>query len=147
MKLFLKRSKLKEFIHNTFKNDNKSYSFFINQKEIRFVNLGINIWFEEDGKRYNNEECRRPVIVLKKIWNLYRVAPLTSVLKNSQSPYYYKINDDQILYHKSTARTECSHIILSQVRVIDKSRFIYKAAEINQEWFSEALKKLKTLLF
>ncbi|MEI7557450.1 MAG: hypothetical protein WCJ45_00935 [bacterium] len=47
---------------------------FLNEREIWYVRLGINIGYEENRKR----EFLRPVLVLKKVGNLFFVVALTS---------------------------------------------------------------------
>jgi len=56
-----------EWIHS-------SNTTFINEKEIWYIRLGLNIWCEQNGKR----EFMRPVLVVKKIGNMFFCIPLTS---------------------------------------------------------------------
>ena len=143
MKLFDVRNILKSKIHWSYKDKEYLQSFYVNQREIRYCHLGINVWYEEDGK-WN--EFRRPVLILKKIWSLYRVAPMTSVPKDNNR-FYHILDNNAIEYHQETAKVEKSWIILSQIKVIDKTRFIYKASEIDKVEFEKVIKKLKILLF
>lgn len=61
---------------------------FINQREIWFVKMGKNIGFEEDGK----ENFLRPILVLKKVGNLFFTAALTSRGKENTT-FYHKLHE------------------------------------------------------
>ena len=143
MKLFDIRNTLKSKIHWSYKDKEYLESFYVNQREIRYCHLGINVWYEEDGK-WN--EFRRPVLILKKIWSLYRIAPMTSVPKDNNR-FYHILHNDSIEYYEEVAKVEKSWIILSQIKVIDKTRFIHKIANISKNEFEIITKKLKILLF
>jgi mRNA interferase MazF len=69
MKQFNERNDLKKKIHE------RQRTYWIKQREIRYVNLGHNIGFEEDGK---GNDFKRPVLVLKKIGNIFAVLPMTT---------------------------------------------------------------------
>lgn len=58
MKHFDKWNKLKKTIHQN------RPEFFVNEREVRYAHLGINVGFEEDGK---GGDFKRPVLILKKI--------------------------------------------------------------------------------
>ena len=49
-------------------------SLFINPREVWYVKQGINVWNEENGKK----EFRRPVLVIRRIGNMYFWIPLTT---------------------------------------------------------------------
>lgn len=139
------RNELKLKLQNIFtqriKNKNIK-DFYVNKKEIRYVYLWMNIWFEENGK-WN--EYKRPVLVLKKIWNMFLVTPLTSVPKNNI--FHHIIDNKQIDYDIDAAKTDHSGVILSQIKTIDKVRFIHKIAEVTELEYNIIQKKLKILLF
>lgn len=144
MKTFQIRTLLKEKIHNHFQEKSYLERFYVNQREIWYCHLGANIGYEEDWKW---SEYRRPVLVLKKIGILYRVAPLTSKPKENNK-FYHIINSWSLEYFEEAAsKVTQSWAILSQVRVLDKTRFIHKIVHINNEEFLHIKKKLKTLLF
>lgn len=100
---------------NDFKKvvNSNSSNFHVREREIRYVHLWINIGFEEDGK---GDEFRRPVVVLKKVGNMFAVLPMTT--KGKDSFFYYTLSDQYF--------SKISRIILSQWRALDKSRFIDK---------------------
>jgi hypothetical protein len=103
--------------------------------------MWINIWFEENWK----SEFLRPVLVLKKVWNLFFTVALTSKWKDNNF-YYYKIKN-LTLSEKNTKYIDSSYCILSQVKVMDKKRFTQNIWAISEEDFKNIQKKLKTLLF
>lgn len=84
--------------------------FYVQPREIWYVKLGVNIWFEQNGKR----EFQRPVLVVQRIWILFFVIPLST--KEKLNKYYYKL--------QSVDFGKPSMAILSQVRIIDKRRFV-----------------------
>lgn len=76
------------------------------------------------------------MLVLKKIGRLFAVLPMTSGGKDSE--FYYRLPDR---YFGKTSR-----IILSQVRVLDKARFIHKFSMLSEGDFNDVKEKLKALL-
>lgn len=69
MKHFDQRNELKKHLHR-----NRT-EFYVNKREIRYTHLGVNIGYEEDGK---GGDFKRPVLVLKKVGNLFAVLPMTT---------------------------------------------------------------------
>lgn len=127
MKKFDERNESKKKINNSKKR------FFINEKEVRYVRLWVNVWFEEDWKW---KDFKRPIIVVKKVWNLFCVLPMTT--KGKESSFYFTLSKDYF-WKKSS-------IILSQIKVIDKSRFIEKLWKVKEVDFFLIKQKLKELL-
>lgn len=117
-----------------------SRQFYINEREIWFTKMGKNIGNEEDGK----DEFLRPVLVLKKVGNLFFTVALTT--KGKESRYYHKIKDLE-LTEKNKHYIDRSFCVLSQVRVMDKRRFTQHIGLISQEEMKNIKQKLKTLLF
>jgi hypothetical protein len=76
---------------------------------------------------------------------MFFVAPLTSIPKNNN--FHHIVDFNNIDYSIDAAKTEHSGVILSQVKTLDKIRFIHKIAEINEIEFNIIQKKLKILLF
>lgn len=89
-------------------------NFFINKREVWFVKMGINLGFEENGK----DQFLRPVLVLKKVGNLFFTVALTS--KGKENNFYHKFNEIELHNPKYQ---DSSYAILSQVKVMDKKRF------------------------
>ena len=127
MKDFDKRNGLKKGLNNL------SQDFYVREREIWYVQLGVNLWFEEDGK---GDEFKRPVLVLKKIGNMFAVLPMTS--KGKDSPFYYRLPDSYFDWP--------SRIILSQGRAIDKCRFLDKIGMVSEGDFKDIKEKLKALM-
>jgi mRNA interferase MazF len=107
VKRFAERCILKEKTHKDVHN-----TVFIKPRQIRFVKLGCNIWYEEDGKW---DDFARPVLVINKIWNTFFVIPLTTWGK-----------DHHMFYHTltTTKSNKISRLILNQWRTISKERFM-----------------------
>lgn len=119
-------------------DNRKDVVFYVKPREIWFVKMGKNIGFEEDGK----DDFLRPVLVLKKIGNLFFTVALTS-----------KGKFDHFLYHKFAEITlqnpkhkNSSYAILSQVKVMDKRRFIEHVGYVSDKEFQLIKQKLRTLL-
>ena len=109
-------------------------NFHIRLKEVWYVNLWKNIWFESNWK---SENFKRPVLVLKIIWSMFFVISMTTQGKNNS--FYYKI--DNKYFNKD------SYLTLSQIKSIDKKRFIEKIWKIDLEDFLDIKKELKNIIF
>ena len=113
---------------------------FVNTREIWYTKMWINIWYEENWK----QEFRRPVLVIKKVGNLFFTVALTSKWKDCHKFYHKlltaKFNENNLKYKES------SYCILSQVKVMDKKRFTESMWYISENEFLEIKKKLKAIL-
>ena len=97
---------------------------FFHTREVWWCKLGINVGFEQDGK---NKQFSRPVVILKTYsTNAALVVPLTS--KNKKGTYYFDIG-------RVDGRS--AKAVLSQIRFLDKRRFINKVDTINKEIFEK----------
>lgn len=114
--------------------------FFVNSREIWLTKMGKNIGFEENGKG----EFKRPVLVIKKVGNLFFTVALTSQGKNRHK-FYHKF-ESAIFNENHQNHADSSYAILSQVRVMDKRRFIEKMGRISSEEFREIKQKLRATL-
>lgn len=112
--------------------------FYVNAREIWYVKLWVNVWFEQNGK----SEYKRPVLVVKKVGNLFFVVPLTTHWKND-SIFYYLLKNVTFKEKNKVARSFC---ILSQGKVLDKRRFLHKIWEIGEQESLIIKKKLKEIL-
>ena len=117
----------KQNIHLNTSNQN----LLIHPRDIWYVKLWINIWFEQNGKK----AFLRPVVVISKIWNMYFCIPLTTKWKNNK--WYHKIHS--IPFWKP------SSIILSQARTLDKSRFHTKLGKVSSVELSFIKQKIAKL--
>jgi mRNA interferase MazF len=113
-------------------------NFYVNEREIWYIKLGINIGSESNGKK----DFRRPVLVLKKVWSMFLVAPMTTKWKESK--FYHTVNAAH--YTNAHHAPDISRIQLSQVRVIDKKRFIHLLWEVSIDDFEHIKKKIQDLL-
>jgi len=119
---------------------NNYEDFFVNKRDIYFTKMWLNIGFEENWKK----DFLRPVLVLKKVWNLFFTISLTSQWKDNNQFYYKfktaKFNENNKKYENS------SYCILSQVKVMDKKRFTEKMWYLGKEEFDILKEKLKEFL-
>jgi mRNA-degrading endonuclease toxin of MazEF toxin-antitoxin module len=102
--------------------------------------MGQNIGFEENGKK----GFKRPVLVIKKVGNLFFTVALTTQGKVNNC-FYHKLTNVKFL-NIQTKNTNNSYAILSQARVMDKRRFGVKIGNINKTEFETIKKKLIELL-
>lgn len=116
-------------------NFSKIEDFLIKEKEVWYIHKWINIWFESNWKW---DDFKRPVLVLKKVWNLFFVVSMTTKWKKD-SYFYYKIDNKYFL--------KDSFLVLSQVKAIDKKRFIEKIWTISWDDFRKIKKEIQNLLF
>ena len=112
----------------------KPQSFYIKQREIWSTKMWLNIWYEQSGKW---ETFERPVLVLKKIWNMYLCVSLTTHGKNND--FYHRLPEN--------ISRKKSYIITSQPKLFDLKRFHYKVGVVPEWEFKKIQKKLKTLWF
>ncbi len=103
--------------------------------EIWYVNIWVNIWNESLWKW---DFFKRPVLIIKKVWNLFFVVSMTTKWKENNK-FYFKI--DEKYFNKK------SYLVLSQVKTIDKKRFIVKIWKISNKDFYEIKKELQEFLF
>ena len=106
------------------KINNTKPPLFFHTREVWWCKLGINIGFEQDGK---NKQFSRPVVVLKTYsTNAALIVPLTS--KNKKGVYYFDVG---------TVDGREAKAVLSQIRFVDRRRFINKAGTISKEIFKK----------
>lgn len=112
-------------------DNKKTLPFYVKERQIWYINIWINIWHETLWK-WN--DFRRPVLVLKKIWSLYLVIPMTTKKWNEK----FQIQLSSEYFNKQ------SFITTTQAKFVDHKRFIKKIKTISQEDFEEIKKRLKT---
>ena len=113
---------------------------YINSREIWLTKMGQNIGFEENGKK----DFNRPVLVIKKVGNLFFTVALTT--KGKDNNYFYHKFKNIDLFNGHEVNINKSWIILSQVRVMDKRRFEEKIGLVQICEFKEIKQKITTLL-
>lgn len=112
---------------------------FTNEREIWNTKRWINIGNETDWKW----KYLRPVLILKNIWSLCLVAPLTTKGPAIDHPASH-------LYHKITSINfeNCeSFVMLSQIKMIDKKRCIKNMKTMDQEEFKCIKNLLRDMYF
>ena len=111
----------------------RSKGLFFHEQEVWFCALGANIGFEQDGR---GEGFLRPVLILRKFNNeICWALPITKNMK--QGAYYVAI---------SFRKNEQSTLILSQIRLVDAKRLVYKAGTIKQQDLETIKEKFRRLL-
>jgi mRNA interferase MazF len=129
MNIYIKKFKERCLVKEKTHINNSSKELFVKIRQIWFVKLWCNIWYEEDGKWDN---FLRPVLVINKLWNTFFVIPLTTWWKDNHMFYY-------TLQHTST--NKISRLILNQWRTISKERFMSHIDTVSNNEFI-AIKKL-----
>jgi mRNA interferase MazF len=116
---------------NSKKKDIQQNKFtgFVNEREIWWCSLGLNIGDEEDGK---NSGFERPVLVIKKFnRGLVLTIPLTTRIKNN--PYYFVFIHDGVEFAA----------ILSQLRLLSTKRFLRRIRKMNSDEFIKLKEGIK----
>lgn len=113
-------------------------NFFVKERDIWYVQMGQNIGSEENGKQH----FLRPVIVIKKVGNLFFTVALTTQGKFNH-PFYYHL---EYLSIQMLASGKSSFVILSQVKVMDKKRFVKKIGSVDKKEYIFIQQKLRELL-
>lgn len=114
--------------------DAKENRLFFYQAEIWWVNFGLNIGYEMNGK---GDEYMRPVIILNK-YNEYSFLALP--LSTSRKTNKYRI-------HVGVVDGKEAHGSLSQLRNIDSKRLINKVGYVERTLFNEIKKKASRVNF
>ena len=126
IKDFKKWHKNKEHIHN------ERPRVFFHEREVWFCFLGVNVGFEQDGQ---GDKFLRPIVILRKFNNeVFWGIPLTRTHKEVRYYFKFPINNK-----KSIA-------IISQLRLADAKRLLYKIGDMKEEDFSALKHKIKALL-
>lgn len=126
MKDFNSWNRKKGAIHNN--NENKLY----HTRELWWCSLGVNIGSEQDG---SGENYDRPVLILKGLSKqTCIILPLTS------SPEKHKM---RILIGK--VQNKEASVIISQIRVVDTKRLVYKIGFLDKNIFTNITKTIKNL--
>lgn len=102
------------------------------ERDILFISMGKNIGAEQDGK---GEKFLRPVLVYKKFSRtLFLGIPLTTKPKTGKFYATFSFEEKE------------SIAILSQIRLFDSKRIIYKLGRLGRDTFVEVKQKLIRLL-
>jgi len=110
--------------------DAKESRLFFYQGEVWWVNLGLNIGYETNGK---GDDYMRPVIILKKYNEFSFLAlPLTTSKKTNKYRIFVGVVDGKEAYGN-----------LSQLRNIDSKRLINKVGYVDGRLFIDIKKKAR----
>jgi len=107
--------------------------FYPKKRQIRYIKLWVNLWFESDGKW----KFTRPMLVIKRIGSLFRCIPMTT--KNKNNRFHYTLKS---IHFKNIIS---SSLLLSQARIIDYKRFEEMLWYVSQEEFLIIKKLLKDM--
>ena len=113
---------------------NRSDILYFKEGEIWWINLGLNVGFEINGK---GEDFIRPVLILRK-YNKYSFLALP--LSTSKNLNRYKIPIGLVDNKEAVA-------VLSQVRNIDSRRLINKVGVLGKETFKLIKEKTSQVNF
>ena len=127
--LFDKWNQEKKHIHSSI--DGKMR---ISPREVWYIKLWVNIGNEQNGKW----EFRRPVLVVRRIGNMYFCIPLTTKWKDDH-PFYLPL--------VTKFENRKSYLITSQGRVFDKKRFTEYIWKIIPEEFQNIKNLLRKIYF
>lgn len=115
-------------------------TFFVKKRQVWFTKMGENIGDEQNGKK----EFSRPVLVLKKVGSLFFTVALTT--KGKEKNRFYHHIKSLALAEGHWGHTKQSWAILSQVRVMDKRRFLEKVGTVDIDEFEIIKQKITTLV-
>lgn len=106
---------------------------YFREGEIWWVNLGVNVGHEEEGK---NDNFERPVLVLKKFnEHLLWAVPLTTKIKEENSYYYqYALNGREYA------------AMLSQLRILSSKRLVRRIGIIPLEDYEKIREEIRKLI-
>jgi mRNA interferase MazF len=108
-------NRLKKILDNKIIENN----IFFKEREVWWVNIGVNIGKEIDGK---NKLFERPILILTKInRHLFLGVPLTSKHKKYHSKIRYRNNNN------------FSFVSITQIRIFSSNRLIRKIGMIEKE--------------
>jgi len=103
------------------------------EREIWYIKMWLNIWFEQDWK---GENFYRPLIILKKFnKDLFWWIPLTSI--NKDWKYYFGFID---------SNNKKQIVILSQLKLYSSKRLVSKKWDISKIDFINLKEKIKSLI-
>jgi mRNA interferase MazF len=103
------------------------------EREVWFSSLGANVGFEQDGQ---GERFLRPIVVVRKFnQDIFWAIPLTRTEK--RTAHYFPFSFDE---------HETSVAILSQIRLFDARRLVYRIGFMSEKDFYGMMQKFEALL-
>jgi mRNA-degrading endonuclease toxin of MazEF toxin-antitoxin module len=113
---------------------------YINNREVWYAKLGMNLGSESNWKK----NFRRPMLVIKKVGSMFFVAPMTT--KGQDNIFHHEIRSATYNLEEYSNIPEISRVQLSQVRIIDRWRFLERIGTISENDFFTIKKKLSELI-
>jgi len=114
-------------------NEKDVKDIFFKEREVWWVNLGLNIGFELDGK---SKDFSRPVIVFRKFnKDTFWALPLTTKIKEGR--YYFSFCLPSGLKNS---------VNLSQLRLIDRKRLVAKLGYISVDDYKTLQEKISGII-
>ena len=101
-------------------------------REIWWINIGLNVGSEIYGK---TDQYTRPVLIIRIQGNVCICLPISSKIKKGK--FKFKIY---------TYDFRCHCIILDQIRVFDRKRFIKRKYTISKNKFKRIIGKFKNMI-
>jgi len=137
----IKKNKLEQYDTSKFDNwcGTKKETHFLRiakkyrTRDIWWVNLGVNIGNEEDGK---GELYLRPVVI---VTGLSATTCLVAPLTTSDNIHKFRIDVGDVDGKQAKA-------IISQIKVLDTKRFVEKVGFVSKEKFEDIRKAVKNLI-
>ncbi len=119
-------NKSKKIIHEN--GENKLY----HTRELWWCSLGVNVGSEQDG---SGEKYDRPVLILK---GLSKQTCIILPLTSSSEKHKMRIPIGEVQNEKAS-------VIISQIKVVDTKRLIYKIGFLDKDIFINITKTIKDL--
>jgi mRNA interferase MazF len=115
------------------KIDSSESNFYVQQRQIWWCSIGLNVGSEQNGHGDNFE---RPVLILRKYTaDIFLCIPLTS--KDKKGNYFCEIISN---------KKERSIAILSQAKVLDRKRLIRLVGNISRREFKKIIDGYTSLI-
>ncbi|MBC7982199.1 type II toxin-antitoxin system PemK/MazF family toxin [Candidatus Parcubacteria bacterium] len=114
------------------KLDNRINTPFVNERDIFWCSIGINVGDEENGK---SDLFSRPVLVFKKFnQNLFWGIPLST--KNKDNIYYVQVK----------FKDNMSSVLISHLRLYDVKRLIFRIGKLHKSEFNKIIGSIINLI-
>lgn len=121
-------------VKTTINNQPPSSKFYFYEKEIWWVNVGLNVGFEEDGK---GKDYIRPVLVLRKFnKSMFWGIPLSTTPHRSRYHYPFTIDGKKV---ESVA-------LLSQLKNFDSNRLVKKEGVIEDKDYEQIQQQVSEIV-
>ncbi len=113
--------------------DGRRHQAFFHEREVWWMQIGVNVGFEQDGK---NDDFVRPVLIVRKFNNTIFLGMPLSTKRKPNNKFYIEITQHQ---------NEIVAAVISQIRLFDARRLkrkMYRLEELHYEKVRNALKEM-----